>query len=695
MYKFCYLVVIALLTVCLFSPRLHAKAIPAKIDSFKQLIKSSKSDTAKINALIALSDAFDCDDSDNKRYYANEALQLAEKIKWNKGRINADLVLGDIYGSCMKNGISAIKYFQDAVSIARISDDKYLLVVSLNDIGLAYEGLGRHKLAVEYLKEELSVNPDLNWKMGLLGNLGIAYTNIGDYPKALACYDSSLMLLYEVMKTPKGNNQNDTLQWEGLLITIGDVYVWMSDYDKALENYNEALKLNAAAKNKIVECWGYISIGNIYFDKKDFTNAIAYYNKALGDCKEFRSKERETVILSKLGDVYLEKGAAEMALDYTQRSLKLAEENQYIDQMQVCYIALGKIYTKQKKYTEAAVYLQKAISFCESNGALICEKDAWEALSNTYQEMKKTDLAFNAYKQYIFIRDSVFNINKANELTRIDLQTGYSRDSIKHADAYDLKIQKQRVFIYSSSAGFALLLLLSFFIYRNYKLQKNANTNLGKAHELIKKEKQLSENLLLNILPEEVAKELKNHGNVQAKLFDHVTVLFTDFVNFTEAAERDSPQKLVAELHTCFMAFDSIISKYNIEKIKTVGDAYLAVSGLPHANPEHATEIVKAAIEFQNFMIARRKKLGDDIFSMRIGINTGTVVAGIVGVKKFSYDIWGDTVNIAARMEQNSEADKINISQTTYELVKDKFTCEYRGEIDAKGKGALKMYYIS
>jgi adenylate cyclase len=170
-------------------------------------------------------------------------------------------------------------------------------------------------------------------------------------------------------------------------------------------------------------------------------------------------------------------------------------------------------------------------------------------------------------------------------------------------------------------------------------------------------------------------------------------VLFTDFVNFTEAGERFSPQALVAELHTCFKAFDIIVSKYNIEKIKTVGDAYLAVSGLPNANPAHAREVVMAALEIRDFIAERRKQLGDQTFDIRIGVNSGTVVAGIVGVKKFAYDIWGDTVNIAARIEQYSDPGKINISQSTYELVKDTFTCTDRGEIDAKHKGKLRMYY--
>lgn len=213
-------------------------------------------------------------------------------------------------------------------------------------------------------------------------------------------------------------------------------------------------------------------------------------------------------------------------------------------------------------------------------------------------------------------------------------------------------------------------------------------------HTALKIEKKKTDDLLLNILPEEIAEELKQKGTSEAKFFDHVTVLFTDFVNFTKAGERMSPQELVDELHACFKAFDNICSKYNIEKIKTIGDAYLAVCGLPVADVNHAVNVTNAALEILWFMKARRESRGDKTFEIRIGIHSGSVVAGIVGVKKFAYDIWGDTVNTAARMEQHSEAGKINASEATYELIKDNFACTPRGKITAKNKGEMNMYFV-
>ena len=203
------------------------------------------------------------------------------------------------------------------------------------------------------------------------------------------------------------------------------------------------------------------------------------------------------------------------------------------------------------------------------------------------------------------------------------------------------------------------------------------------------RERKKSEKLLLNILPIETARELKRNGKAKARHYESVTVMFTDFKGFTNIAEKLSAEELVSELDFLFKKFDEIISKYNIEKMKTIGDAYMCASGLPTPNSNHAENIVLAGIEIQNWMISQNNK-----WQLRMGIHSGPVTAGVVGDKKFAYDIWGDTVNTASRMESSGEAGKINISGATYELVRDKFTCEFRGKILAKNKGEIEMYFL-
>ena len=215
--------------------------------------------------------------------------------------------------------------------------------------------------------------------------------------------------------------------------------------------------------------------------------------------------------------------------------------------------------------------------------------------------------------------------------------------------------------------------------------------------EQLAQEKKKSDDLLLNILPEDVADELKNTGRAKAKKYETVSVMFTDFKDFTNRSETMTPEELVTELDMYFRAFDRIVVKYELEKIKTIGDAYLCIGGINGDGKGSAINTVKAASEIMDFVKQKaeeRKAKGKGYFEMRIGITTGPIVAGIVGEKKFAYDIWGDTVNTAARLEQSGKEGRINISQNTYEIVKDEFECEYRGEVEAKNKGMLKMYFL-
>ena len=243
---------------------------------------------------------------------------------------------------------------------------------------------------------------------------------------------------------------------------------------------------------------------------------------------------------------------------------------------------------------------------------------------------------------------------------------------------------------YLINSGFVLIWFM-LMGYSNYRLS-------NMAQEQLEEEKQKSENLLLNILPEKIATELKDKGQIVPQYFDSVTVLFTDFHGFTKVAESMSPKELVSELDKCFSYFDSLMDRYNLEKLKTIGDSYMCAGGLPNKNETHFLDTVLAALEIQRFMNQMkeiRKTQGSKYWELRLGIHTGHLVAGVIGQKKFAYDIWGDTVNTASRMESSGMNGKINISQQTYELVKEYFQCEYRGMVVAKNKGEVGMYFVS
>jgi adenylate cyclase len=307
----------------------------------------------------------------------------------------------------------------------------------------------------------------------------------------------------------------------------------------------------------------------------------------------------------------------------------------------------------------------------------LLEKEA--ALTETTQEMQiinEEKVKLEAEKEKLALQNKLLEQDaKINEL-----------------EAFKQKGQKRFLMLI-----IAAIALLAGVLFNLYKTKTRTAKELADKNVIIEEEKKRSDELLLNILPLETANELKLTGKAVARQYDLVSVLLTDFKDFTIISEKLSPKELVDEIDLCFSAFDNIIAKYGIEKIKTIGDAYLCAHGIPsgeHFNPHDMINAAKEIIAFVEDLKMKRKAEGRIPFSIRIGIHTGPLVAGVVGKTKFAYDIWGDTVNTAARMEQNSEPGKINVSKATYDLVKDKFTFESRGKIEAKNKGEIEMFFL-
>lgn len=243
---------------------------------------------------------------------------------------------------------------------------------------------------------------------------------------------------------------------------------------------------------------------------------------------------------------------------------------------------------------------------------------------------------------------------------------------------------------------FMMAFMSSFIKDKDESIRKLLRTN-RRDKRTIHEEREKSEALLLNILPSEIAKELKQDGLAKPRYYDSVSVMFTDFVGFTDIANQIKPNELVRELDNCFSYFDSVTQKYNLEKIKTIGDSYMTCAGIPNTNNTHQVDTVLAALEIQTFMLQTKEikdTQGLPYWELRLGINTGPLVAGVIGEMKFAYDVFGDTVNTASRMESSGEKGKINISQSVYDSVKHFFECEHRGKVQAKRKGELDMYFV-
>ncbi|MFT5858011.1 MAG: class 3 adenylate cyclase [Flavobacteriaceae bacterium] len=269
---------------------------------------------------------------------------------------------------------------------------------------------------------------------------------------------------------------------------------------------------------------------------------------------------------------------------------------------------------------------------------------------------------------------------------------------IQRREQEEFESQLQLIF---SVLFFIILILIGIlFAYRQLRKRKKQieaqSLIIIESKKLIEKEKEKSDSLLLNILPVAVAEELKLTGSSKPKLYEEVSVGFTDFAGFTMISEKLSPRELVGKLDEIFLEFDQIVENYGLQRIKTIGDAYMFASGLPVQMDDHAERCVRAGIEMRDYIERHNAALksGDPLWNLRIGINTGPVVAGVIGIKKFAYDIWGDTVNLAARMESSGEIKKVNISGRTHDKVKELFECEYRGKVHAKNKGEIDMYFV-
>ncbi|TAE04693.1 MAG: adenylate/guanylate cyclase domain-containing protein, partial [Bacteroidetes bacterium] len=263
--------------------------------------------------------------------------------------------------------------------------------------------------------------------------------------------------------------------------------------------------------------------------------------------------------------------------------------------------------------------------------------------------------------------------------------------------ANEMQTLRQANWAVAGGGVVCVLLLFTGFLVRTNRITKKSNQMLAQEKQLTEQERDKSEALLLNILPLPIAQELKTNGKALPRQYKMASALFTDFKGFTTVAEKMTPNELIGELDECFAKFDEIITSHRLEKIKTIGDAYMCVGGIPEANTTNAIDAVLAGLEIQRFMEdkrAERLAQGKEYWFLRLGINTGEVVAGVIGKKKFAYDVWGDTVNTASRLESSGEIGKVNISGNTYAHIKDLFVCTHRGRIDAKNKGAIDMYFV-
>lgn len=683
-------------------------------------------DTVRVKLLTDIARRYNSVNAATGLQYADKAIALAEKFGDKKFLAGAYSAKGT-NELAMADYATALDYYQKALVINERLGNKQGIANNYNNIGVVYYSISDYPRALEYYQKTLSINEQTGNKGGITnayGNIGNIYNELRDYQKAIEYYQKALTLSESM-----GNMQG----MSGILVNIGNVYTQLADYPKALEYKQKALEISKKIGNKSLIANNLSNIGNVYIQLADYPRALDYHQKALEINESILDKKGIAASWAGISTVYLHQKNYPLAAEFAHKARDLSQSIGLLSTESEALLGLSKIYEASGRYDSAYIAYGQYIVLRDSIDNVeiqkqITKKTLQYEFTKTEDSLKRqqllTDAKLNqqillaakqqqelALKQnaidlankertlqhLVFLKtqaelQSAQNENKAKEeqlalaenekklqATQVNLQQ--TQIQLKDRELHNQKIQR---FFYIG--GIALLALLSFFIFRNFKNQQRSNS-------VISLEKKKSDDLLRNILPNEVAAELKEKGEALARHYDAVTVLFTDFVDFTVISESRSPQQLVNELHDCFKKFDEIMEKHGLEKIKTIGDAYMAVSGLPLPDAQHARKAALAALDIQQYT-KQRQRLQPGGFDIRIGLSSGPVVAGIVGVKKFAYDIWGDTVNTASRMESSSEAGKINISGTTYALLKNEFTCAYRGKIPAKNKGEIDMYFL-
>ncbi len=583
---------------------------------------------------------------------------------------------------------SAKKYGEQALSLATNLKYKIGMVVANENVGSIAFRMGKYSDALQIFLQAYQIANEINYMKGIshvTNDLGLLAFYTGDYPSALKYYIESIKI-----KEKLGNKEAIANTYNNMV----DVYTEEGDIEDGRVYLNKVLKIDHEINDSLGLAFTYASLGDNYLRSAKVDSALFFENKANEIGKILNSKIVEAYSSAYLGDIFMNEGKKEDAFTSYQKALAVADSINDKEIIAMVYFNLGEVCVKLQRFPEASSFYAQSLDIAKKINDKKKIMQGYLALTHYDSISGNQNAVLSHYKLYITYRDSIFSVSAAHKIENEKLtyeneeQQALAKKDFENKQAIakeesEKKIQRQKILRDVFIGGFGLALIFSLVFFRQ-------RVRIGK-------EKKRSEDLLLNILPAETAEELKSKGSTVAKDYDMVTVLFTDFKNFTAASEKLNAQELVNEINYCYSEFDRIVTKFGIEKIKTIGDGYMAAGGLPVKNTTNAEDAVRAALAIRDFIEEEKQSRisqNKPYFEIRIGLHTGHIVAGVVGIKKFAYDIWGDTVNIASRMESSGEPGKVNISGTTYEFVKDKFKCNYRGKVQAKNKGEIDMYFV-
>jgi adenylate cyclase len=591
---------------------------------------------------------------DEGRFYADELLRLSTSKNYAYGQSVALNHQGYLLEQTNQN--QSLEKYKKALEIASRENFDKLKGTIFNNLSIVYALTGEYYLSVQFLLQLLSLAEETNDTLRIavaLNNIGLRYLDM-DNPETSINFFKRAMLL----NTAVGNEKRFATNLSNLALA----YQIKGSTDSAYQYHREALKLHSRENDYYKMQFGYQALSVLYSDMGQLTKAWTAFDSAF--------------LLAELTND-----------QYSVTNLKVVKAD---------------LLNRENRFNEAIAELKEAETKSLEMNFRPVLLDLYKEMVVSYRRLNLFEKAFQYNEKYLALRDSLQNIETKKARARLMEYEMEKSEREKEFLSRNIELQNLTIKRQKLLRNFIIIIILFVFVllvllWQRFKFIRRTGLELKEKNELIETEKQRSDILLQNILPAEIAAELKIHGSAKVKHYEMVTVMFIDFKGFTRMAEVMTPEQLVGQLDYCFKTYDNITDLHQIEKIKTIGDAYMCAGGLPIADDTNPIKIVEAACDIKKFMDEyKQARIAANLpyFEARIGIHTGPVIAGIVGHRKFAYDIWGDTVNIAARMETGGETGKINISQTTYEKVKDRFKCTYRGKLETKNKGFLDMFYV-
>ncbi|MBL8003726.1 MAG: hypothetical protein JNL36_01400 [Candidatus Kapabacteria bacterium] len=585
------------------------------------------------------------------------------------------------YGKCLE-------YCTLAQNSLPISDSYYTRCSVF--IGRSYSKIGELEKALFWLDSAISYytsHGDEIERAIVLSYIGEIHLELGDYVTSLTI---QMECLHIVEKNKKFQ------QYYSITSKIGLLYFTMGDDDSAEKNFNEVLEYTKKIQVPSLRGETLLQLANLHLKHGKTEETRSELLEALELYRNENNKIGQAQALESLGSYYLVVREFEVSFESYSKSIDVFWD--LGDRKGIARVLnqLSRLYlqTDYFEYSieQAILHCKESLQLSEVIQALKLESESNDILAQCYERNGDFQLAYQHVLKHQSIEKIVMNDEISRKTKNIQLRHEIENKQRlmemhqKEAEIYRLKnIELESAYSEISR--------------QQEVLQKQAteieiaNSELHEINIQLNEANKMTDKLLLNVLPAKIAKRLLKNENPIADYFENTTVLFADLAGFTKLSSSSSPNHIVEILNTIFYEFDLLTEKYGLEKIKTIGDNYMCVGGVPDADPNHAKSIALFALDIL-VIIKKYAEIFQEPLSLRIGFNSGDVVAGVIGKNKFVYDLWGDTVNTASRMESYGEIHKIQVSEASYELLKNDFHFEERIPIEMKGKGFMKTYFL-